>query len=857
MLSGASMPPFERYERPPTFRVLGTLDIHDGSRVHAVTASRSRIVLAMLLLEPRRILPVDRLVRAVWQDSPPPTARGQIQICVSALRKQFCQAGLGELIQTCTPGYLLDVAPEQVDLHRFELQAEEGLRAAAQGELAAASHTLADALALWRGPAMSGVESEVVQAATAGLVERRLAVFEAYAEIELRLGNAGMILSKIAEFTAEHPLTERLIGLQMAALFNSGRQADALQVYREARRRLVDELAIEPGHELRELEQAILLGDLSHPLLGVPRQERAPQPPVAALPGPSPFQLPEGSTTAALIGRDAERDELLDQLCNGQPPVAVITGISGSGKTRLAAECALRWQAGPYRYVDASALSEATLVTQILLALGCSGDPDDGWAACRRSLAENPVLLVLDGLCEQAILDRLIPPARSAGAVLVVSPVTLSVPAGALTLQLSAFSSEQSLAMLAASAGQDRVDLHLASALQLIEATAGHPGVLAEYATELDNQPGLSLSDLAAEATSRPSLLGDELTAGLVANCAQLDADARMLLRRLAVLPAGGFCGWVVAPLLDRSEARALPALDELVAAGLAECQGLRYELVRPVRDFARQLLAEEESPTAIGAAERRLWTATLSRLAALERPITELPIRAVLPEPLEPPTGDDVPHRSWLTQNAALVRVAVKRAAALGCDDLCWQLGFLIAGLLEPEALPILAEDLIQLASAAAVRADDRRGQAAMLQVSARSRAQSGDADGARAKLQVAIELFEDLGDDSAACCLRRSLAELLLATGQLDAAIDGLRRCVTKSAQLGDQGNHALALLALTRALHVGEHPVAAQRCRRRLEKLTDTLTDSRLRQHVTTELEALPGESGTMQPAERTWA
>lgn len=855
MVSDAGMPPVERYERPPTFRVLGVLEIDDGGQPHAMTAGRARIVLAMLLLEPRRVLPVDRLIQAVWQDDPPPTARGQIQICVSGLRKQFGQLGLGELIQTYAPGYLLDLAPEQIDLHRFELQAEEGLRAAAQNELTAASGILADALALWRGPAMSGIESEVVRAATAGLAERRLAVFEAYAKTELRLGHGGMILGRIAEFTAENPLTEGLTALQMAALFNSGRQADALRVYRKARRRLVDELAIEPGRELRELERAILRDDLSHPLLGSPRQQ-----PAAigwCAPSRTTFQVPEASTGVALIGRDAELDELLEQLRHGQSPLAVVTGISGSGKTRLAAECALRWQPGPYRYIDAGALDEVELLRQIRRSLGVGDDAGNSWVSCRRSLAENPVLLVLDGLCAQAVLDRLAPPAYSAGALLVVSPVALSVPAGALVLQLSALRPEQSLAMLAANAGLDRVDLHLASALQLIEATAGHPGVLTTYATELDNQPGLSLPDLAADVTSRANLLGEELTAGLVANCTQLDADARMLLRRLAILPAGGFGAWVAAPLLDRSEARAVPALQELVAVGLAEGRGPRYELVRPVWDFARLLLGEEENPAAIDAAERRLLSATLGRLAMLERPVTALPIRSVLPDCSGQATGGEALDRSWLDQNAALLRVAVERAAALGRDELCWQLGFLIASLLESEALLILGDHLLQLASAAAVRADDRRGQAAMLQVSARSRAHSADPDGARAKLRVAVELFQDLGEEAAACRLRRELAELQLDAGELDAAIAGLRQCITRAAQLGDLADQALCLLALNRALLAGGQPAAAQRCRNRLERLLDSCTDSRLRQHVTTGIEALPGHSAAMQPSERTWA
>jgi DNA-binding SARP family transcriptional activator len=250
------------------FRVLGPLEIRSGNRQVKVNARRMQIILAMLLLEPGRVIVRARLVDAVWGDNPPATTRAQIQICMSGLRRRLATMGApGDIIATHPAGYAITVPDDAVDLLRFRRMVALGREAALRRDALAAVAHLRGALRLWRGDAASGLESRVVRAVAVGLQEERLSVLEECIGMELALGHHHRLIRELRELIARCPLWEQAHGWLVVALYRSGRRAEALAAYRNVRRILVNEHGIEPGKDLRSLERAILADD---PTVGVP-----------------------------------------------------------------------------------------------------------------------------------------------------------------------------------------------------------------------------------------------------------------------------------------------------------------------------------------------------------------------------------------------------------------------------------------------------------------------------------------------------------------------------------------------------------------------------------------------------------
>ncbi len=250
--SGAGTPELE-------VRLLGPIESdRDGSPV-PLGGPKPRALLAVLALESGRVVSVDRLVEALWPGDPPETASHAVQVYVSQLRK-----ALGPVIATRAPGYELELAPERVDVHRFSRLTQEGRAALEGGDPTAAEGALREALALWRGPALADFLYEpFAQAEIARLEELRTVAVEERIEADLALGRHAELVSELEALVQAQPLRERPRAQLMLALYRSGRQADALAAYRTARETLVEELGIDPGRELRDLEAAILRQDES------------------------------------------------------------------------------------------------------------------------------------------------------------------------------------------------------------------------------------------------------------------------------------------------------------------------------------------------------------------------------------------------------------------------------------------------------------------------------------------------------------------------------------------------------------------------------------------------------------------
>jgi DNA-binding SARP family transcriptional activator len=306
------------------FALLGTLEVRDGGRPVALGRPKQRALLALLLLNANRVVARERLIDELWGDDPPGLAVKAVQTYVSQLRKLLPEGAL----VTRQPGYALHVAPESVDLLRFER-----LVADARGvEPAQASSLLAEALALWRGPPLAEFGDEPFARVEAGRLEAlRLGALEERIDADLALGRHVDLVGELEVLIAEEPQRERLRGQLMLALYRSGRQAEALAAYREARAAL-DALGLEPGFALRELERQILTHDAALELARLREAERRPLP--GALVPASPFPF------VGRAGELARLRALLERAEAGEGGVVLVAGEAGSGKTRLVRELA-------------------------------------------------------------------------------------------------------------------------------------------------------------------------------------------------------------------------------------------------------------------------------------------------------------------------------------------------------------------------------------------------------------------------------------------------------------------------------------------------------------------------------------
>ena len=250
-----------RYTEDLQFMVLGPLEVRRGGELVPVAGRREQAVLGMLLLADGGLVSVDRLVEVVWDD-PPRAAVKAVRNCVSVLRRALAEAGGPPgLIETTATGYRLLAGYCRLDAREFGRQVNAARRLAATGQTVQAATRLRAALSLWRGPALAGIGAGSLQACVVRLEEQRITALEECLDLELALGQHGHVIAELRTLTREHPLRERTASQLMLALYRSGRQAEALDTYRQLATRLADELGIDPAGEVTRLHQAMLRHD--------------------------------------------------------------------------------------------------------------------------------------------------------------------------------------------------------------------------------------------------------------------------------------------------------------------------------------------------------------------------------------------------------------------------------------------------------------------------------------------------------------------------------------------------------------------------------------------------------------------
>ena len=354
------------------FRVLGSFEVVEGDRSLALGSPRQRALLAVLLVHRGEPVSTERLIDELWGEQAPASAIKIVQGYVSNLRKV-----LGDgLLVTHGHGYLLTTKPDQTDLDHFESLVVDARRALQEGDARSGAARLREALGLWRGPPLADFAYEsFAQPEIARLEESRLTALEECVDAELELGEHARLVAELEALVYEHPLRERFLGELMLALYRSGRQADALDSYRRARVHLADELGLEPGPVLEELQMQIL--------------EHAPELQASRRPGHDterPFTgraaadgrsvLPRPPTP--LIGREEELPAVCRLLAGLDARLVTLTGPGGVGKTRLALEVMRALESS---FADGVGWVELAAVVR----------PDDVGSTIARALAVTPL----------------------------------------------------------------------------------------------------------------------------------------------------------------------------------------------------------------------------------------------------------------------------------------------------------------------------------------------------------------------------------------------------------------------------------------------------------------------------------
>jgi DNA-binding SARP family transcriptional activator/tetratricopeptide (TPR) repeat protein len=616
------------------FQVLGPVELRISGRALNAGHARQRAVLAVLLLDLGHVVPTERLIDRVWGETPPAAVRNALYGYIARLRAVITGADDGEAtLSRRQGGYLLQADPEQVDLHRFRRIARQAMTAA---DDEAAEQLLRQALSLWHGPALTGVDSPWLNAMHDTLELERQAALLDLNDIRLRRGQHTAVAAELVSQSTAAPGDERLIGQLMLALYRCGRQADALRQYGQTRRYLADELGTDPAPQLQQLHQQILRAD---PVLAAPAPATR-----GNADAPVPRELP--GDVAAFTGRATEL-AALDELLLGAPAttaavISTVSGTAGVGKTALAvhwAHHAASHFPGGQLYVNLRGydpdqpVSSAAGLAGLLRSLGVRGHdipPDETERATRyRSLlAGKRMLIVLDNAATTEQVRPLLPGNPDCRVIV---------------------TSRDSLAGLVARHGARRIDLDLlprTDAVGLLRELIGTrvdsepdaAGTLAEQCARLP----LALRVAAELAAARPATrigelvweLGDEqrrldlLDAGGEKRTAvraifswsydQLDHDAARAFRLAALHPGAHFDVYAVAALTASTHEQARRSLETLIRAHLLQNVGRdRYAVHDLLRAYARQLAAERDGEQNARAALTRLFDLYLSTAAA------------------------------------------------------------------------------------------------------------------------------------------------------------------------------------------------------------------------------------------------
>ncbi|ONI71309.1 hypothetical protein ALI144C_50725 [Actinosynnema sp. ALI-1.44] len=775
--------------------MLGPLEVvRDGHRV-AINGPKLRVLLATLLLQANATVSMDQLGERMWGERLPPTARKSIQLYVMRLRRVL---GDDSLIETRPDGYLIAVQSDQVDLLRFRQLVAAARTAARTGDLDDELSKLDDALACWRGPALSDVPSESLQReAVAELAEDRLRTAERRIRVHLDLGRHREVIGELVQLTKDHPWHEQFWAQLIEALHRSDRLADALDTYRTVHRKFRDDLGIAPGPHLQRVQRTILAGRSDpQPVLTTPIN-----------------QLP--AALRGFVGREDTAARLIDM----PGPITVVSGPPGVGKTaftlHVAHQLRGRFPDGQLYvnlqgYATDPPLAPGTVLTRFLRTLGVGRDEipadlADQAALYRSVLTSRRMLLVLDNAVNAEQVRPLLP-AEPGCHVLITSRGDLrglAVNPGADHIPLDVLTEQESLAVLTGLVGAARAEAEPEALLDLVNACARLPLALRIAGANLAAGPHRRIAEYVAEMTQSGRLAelaidGDEASAVRVAfdhSSVRLSESDRSFFRLLGLVPGPDIGVDAAAALASSSAAEAGRALDRLTAAALLyrDSSG-RYQFHDLIREYA---VSQDTAADPVDALTRLmdfyLHTANSAvRLLYPAAPRLPLPSSPVPASALTEATA-----LSWLDEERYnLVAVVAWAATHPVLRPYAWRLADVLRGYLQARGHARETVTGFEAALRAARQAGEPAAQISMLDVLGMICFNLGDYHRAIDYHTEALTVAERAEDLDAAAQALHNLGRIHLQRGTPKLAEDCHRQALDVSRKTG---NHAAEILAL----------------------------------------------------------
>jgi DNA-binding SARP family transcriptional activator/tetratricopeptide (TPR) repeat protein len=743
------------------FRALGPIELWSDGQRQDLGPARVRSILAMLLLAPRTVVPVETLIDRLWGTRPPPKARESLSVYIARLRASLRQA-VGDQVQLVgrARGYVLEVDPETVDVHQFRRLRRQADALAASGDHDHAADLLLEADGLWRGQALAGIGGDWAARMRDSLEEERRAAIVERVGCELELGRHADLVGELRQLLAQYPLDETLVAHQMTALYRSGRPTDALSLYRETRSRLVDEQGTEPGPMLSELHQRILGRDPD--LAAGPSGQR----PAGMAP---PDTLPPD--TAEFVGRDEEL-ALLTAEHGSTPQIVVIAGMPGVGKTALAIRAARQ---ACEQYPDgtlylnlhshdpgSAALDPAEALDRLLqmLSVPAAQIPDtigERAALWRADLSRRRAVVILD---DAAGHDQIRPLLPVTGRCLILITTRRRLPdsGNARTLTLDVLSVDEAVTLFRQTAGGGR-----AGDADQVAAAVGLCGrlplaiQLAAGRIARDAPP--SLDGLIEELSQSPARLGGtgaaspEVIAAFDLSYGALEPDHQRFFRRLGISPCACLSLPAAAALGGCTLAEAEKAVATLLDGHLlAQTPDGQFRFHDLIRGYAAVRAARDDPEAEQRQAVGRLldyYLQTADRADQVLHPFRHrTPVPVTHPPAAGPALGTREDAAGWLDSEWRNILEAARYAGRREWKQKCADLIHVLADFVEIKAYwdEAIAAHAVALQACRDLEDAPRIAQASLALAAVRQ--QTGRHEAALPLAEEAAAIYRSLGD-------------------------------------------------------------------------------------------------------------
>lgn len=838
-------------------RLLGPVELATTGGTADAGPPQRRTVLAVLAVDAGRPVGTDVLISRVWGANPPEGARRSVHAHITRIRHvcdRFGDAsGEGLRLTRRSDGYVLEVDRQQVDVYRF--QHLIGRARDARVPDTERAFLLGEALGLWRGEPLSGLDGSWAEQMRQAWRRERVDATVEWARVQARLGDPAATIGPLSALLDDFPLVEPLAEALMRALHATGRDAEALLCYASMQRRLTEELGTDPGVALREVHQAILRGNLPGPTMA-PRP--VPPPRTGPQRGAVPAQLPVA--VRGFTGRHEELARLDALLAPARPPapvvISAVSGTGGVGKTTLAVHWAHRVRGyfpDGQLYVNLRGFDpggsvgdpaeavrgflDAFAVTPARIPPGLEAQA----ALYRSLLADRQMLIVLDNARDADQVRPLLP--GSPGCLVLVTSrnrlTSLAAAEGAHLLAVDVLSPEESESLLADRLDPDRVAAEPAAVAEIVARCAGLPLALAVLAARAAADPHIPLATLADELRETGSRLdaldgGDPTTQVRAVFSWSYDAlspGAARLYRLLGLHPGPDISARAAASLAGVAPAQIRALLAELTRTHLlTEHLPGRYSLHDLVRAYASELARTEDSDTDRHRATHRMldhYLHTALRAQCLLGP----PADRILPSPALPQVTPEEPTgrgeaMAWFTAEHPVLLAALHQAARDGFDTHVWQLA---AALTPYHQRQVLWSDWIAAHTAglaAARRLASHAAEACAHRNIGNAESTLGRPAEARVHLERAADLYEQLGDQSGAAHTHLALGIVSTQQSRLTEGLEHSRQAVNGFRAAGDRAWQALALnnVGWDHA-ELGEYRHAIACCEQALTLIGDT--------------------------------